>query len=51
MYLLSECEQSSWSSYNINQLVTLLSSLIYSHLEGQGYHQQTGPCWANGKAQ
>uniref|UniRef100_A0A671EH09 Polycystin 1 like 3, transient receptor potential channel interacting n=1 Tax=Rhinolophus ferrumequinum TaxID=59479 RepID=A0A671EH09_RHIFE len=47
MYLLSECEQSSWSSYNINQLVTLLSSLIYSHLEGQGYHQQTGPCWAN----
>ncbi|KAM5208636.1 polycystin-1-like protein 3 isoform 2-T3 [Hipposideros larvatus] len=46
-YLLFKYEQSSWSSYNINQLVTLLSSLIGSHLEGQGCHQQAGPCWAN----
>ncbi|KAM5296967.1 polycystin-1-like protein 3 [Glossophaga mutica] len=46
--LLLECEQSSWSSYNVNQLVALLSSLIYSHLEGQGCHQQSGPSWANG---
>nr|XP_031314018.1 polycystic kidney disease protein 1-like 3 [Camelus dromedarius] len=47
MYLLSECEQSSWSSYNINQLVKLFSSLICSHLEGQGSHQQAGPYWEN----
>ncbi|XP_049720726.1 polycystic kidney disease protein 1-like 3 isoform X1 [Elephas maximus indicus] len=46
-YLLSECEQSSWSSYNINKLVTLLSSLIYSHLEAHGSHQQAGSIWAN----
>ncbi|XP_028357897.1 polycystic kidney disease protein 1-like 3 [Phyllostomus discolor] len=45
--LLSECEQSSWSSYTVNQLVALLSKLIYSHLEGQGCHQQAGPYWAN----
>uniref|UniRef100_A0A8C9DH02 Polycystin 1 like 3, transient receptor potential channel interacting n=1 Tax=Prolemur simus TaxID=1328070 RepID=A0A8C9DH02_PROSS len=46
-YLFSECEQSSWSSYDINKLVTLLSSLIYSHSEGQGCHQQAEPRWAN----
>ncbi|KAM9192129.1 LOW QUALITY PROTEIN: polycystin-1-like protein 3 [Dugong dugon] len=47
-YLLSECEQLSWSSYNINKLVTLLSSLkFYSHLEVQGSHQQAGSIWAN----
>lgn len=51
MCLLSECEHSSWSSYNVNQMVTLLSSLIYSHLEVQGCPQQAGPCWANGKVQ
>ncbi|XP_023369848.1 polycystic kidney disease protein 1-like 3 [Otolemur garnettii] len=33
----------------MNKLVTLLSSLIYSHLEGQGCPQQGGPHWANGK--
>lgn len=47
--LLLECEQSSWRSYNVNQLVALLSNLIYSHLEGQGCHQQAGPYWANDK--
>ncbi|XP_075851694.1 polycystin-1-like protein 3 [Microcebus murinus] len=47
-YLLSECDQSSWSSHDINKLATLLSSLIYSHLEGQGCHQAEPP-WANGK--
>ncbi|XP_039707853.1 polycystin-1-like protein 3 isoform X3 [Pteropus medius] len=46
-YLLSECEQSSWDSYNINQLVKLLSSLVCSHVEHQGYRQQAGSCWAN----
>ncbi|KAM9607613.1 LOW QUALITY PROTEIN: polycystin-1-like protein 3 [Trichechus inunguis] len=47
-YLLSECEQLSWSSYNINKLVTLLSGLkFYSHLEVQGSHQQAGSIWAN----
>ncbi|XP_036087305.1 polycystic kidney disease protein 1-like 3 isoform X4 [Rousettus aegyptiacus] len=46
-YLLSECEQSSWGSYNINQLVKLLSSLVCSHVEHQGYRQQAGSCWAN----
>uniref|UniRef100_A0A2K6F3N4 Polycystin 1 like 3, transient receptor potential channel interacting n=1 Tax=Propithecus coquereli TaxID=379532 RepID=A0A2K6F3N4_PROCO len=46
-YLLSKCDQSSWSSYDINKLVALLSSLIYSHLVGQGCHQQTEPPWAN----
>uniref|UniRef100_A0A2K6SHL1 Polycystin 1 like 3, transient receptor potential channel interacting n=1 Tax=Saimiri boliviensis boliviensis TaxID=39432 RepID=A0A2K6SHL1_SAIBB len=38
-YLLSECEQLSWSSCNITKLVELLSSLLSSHLEGQGCHQ------------
>nr|XP_023493010.1 polycystic kidney disease protein 1-like 3 isoform X3 [Equus caballus] len=46
-YLLSECEPSLWCSYNINKLVKLLSSLIYSHLEAQGCHQQAGSYWAN----
>ncbi|XP_075834133.1 polycystin-1-like protein 3 [Microtus pennsylvanicus] len=40
-HLLSEREQSSWSSCDINTLVTLLSSLICSLLEEQGCHQQT----------
>ncbi|XP_049999422.1 polycystin-1-like protein 3 [Alexandromys fortis] len=40
-HLLSEREQSSWSSCDIDTLVTLLSSLICSHLEEQGCHQQT----------
>ncbi|CAH7063542.1 Pkd1l3 [Phodopus roborovskii] len=40
-HLLPECEQSWWSSYDINRLVKLFSSLIYSHLEDQGCHQQT----------
>nr|XP_042133608.1 polycystic kidney disease protein 1-like 3 isoform X1 [Peromyscus maniculatus bairdii] len=44
-HLLSECEQSSWSSCDINKLVTLFSSLIYSHLEDQGRHQQTESRW------
>uniref|UniRef100_A0A2K5R3E3 Polycystin 1 like 3, transient receptor potential channel interacting n=1 Tax=Cebus imitator TaxID=2715852 RepID=A0A2K5R3E3_CEBIM len=39
-YLLSECKQPSWSSCNITKLVELLSSLLSSHLEGQGCHQQ-----------
>ncbi|XP_078213738.1 polycystin-1-like protein 3 isoform X1 [Callithrix jacchus] len=39
-YLLSECEQPSWNSCNITKLVELLSSLLSSHLEGQGGHQQ-----------
>uniref|UniRef100_A0A2K5DFV1 Polycystin-1-like protein 3 n=1 Tax=Aotus nancymaae TaxID=37293 RepID=A0A2K5DFV1_AOTNA len=39
-YLLSECEQPSWSSCSITKLVELLSSLLSSHLEGQGCHQQ-----------
>uniref|UniRef100_A0A8P0TNH6 Polycystin 1 like 3, transient receptor potential channel interacting n=2 Tax=Canis lupus familiaris TaxID=9615 RepID=A0A8P0TNH6_CANLF len=42
-YLLSECEQSLWTSYSINKLVQLLSSLIYSHLERHGSHQQCEP--------
>uniref|UniRef100_A0A8C0T2X8 Polycystin 1 like 3, transient receptor potential channel interacting n=3 Tax=Canis lupus TaxID=9612 RepID=A0A8C0T2X8_CANLF len=46
-YLLSECEQSLWTSYSINKLVQLLSSLIYSHLERHGSHQQAGPHRAN----
>ncbi|GAB1293636.1 Polycystic kidney disease protein 1-like 3 [Apodemus speciosus] len=44
-HLLSECEQSSWSSCDINKLAKLLSSLIYSHLEDQGCHQQTESRW------
>ncbi|XP_076771978.1 polycystin-1-like protein 3 isoform X2 [Arvicanthis niloticus] len=40
-HLLSECEQSLWSSCDINKLAKLLSALIYSHLEDQGCHQQT----------
>ncbi|CAO2609908.1 Polycystic kidney disease protein 1-like 3 [Lemmus lemmus] len=39
-HLFSEHEQSSWSSCDIDTLVKLLSSLIYSHLEEQGCHQQ-----------
>ncbi|XP_072587689.1 polycystin-1-like protein 3 isoform X6 [Vulpes vulpes] len=46
-YLLSECEQSLWTSYSINKLVQLLSSLICSHLEPHGSHQQAGPHRAN----
>ncbi|KAM9046584.1 LOW QUALITY PROTEIN: polycystin-1-like protein 3 [Megaptera novaeangliae] len=34
-------------SYNINQLVKLLSRLLCSYLEGQGHHQRAGPYWAN----
>eukprot|EP00069_Balaena_mysticetus_P007632 bmy_19154T0 len=34
-------------SYNINQLVKLLSSLVCSYLEGQGRHQWAGPYRAN----
>ncbi|XP_053522580.1 polycystic kidney disease protein 1-like 3 [Artibeus jamaicensis] len=46
--LLLECEQSSWSSYNVNELVALLSNLVCSHLEGQGCHQSAGgPSWAD----
>ncbi|XP_052022317.1 polycystic kidney disease protein 1-like 3 [Apodemus sylvaticus] len=44
-HLLSECEQSSWSSCDINNLAKLLSSLVYSHLADQGSHQQTEPRW------
>ncbi|XP_037062148.1 LOW QUALITY PROTEIN: polycystic kidney disease protein 1-like 3 [Peromyscus leucopus] len=44
-HLLSECEQTSWSSCDINKLVMLFSSLIYSHLEDQGRHQQTESRW------
>ncbi|XP_040593166.1 polycystic kidney disease protein 1-like 3 [Mesocricetus auratus] len=40
-HLLSEREQSWWSSCDINKLVKLFSSLISSHLEDQGSHQQT----------
>ncbi|XP_051024818.1 polycystic kidney disease protein 1-like 3 [Acomys russatus] len=40
-HLLSECEQSSWHSCDINKLSKLLSSLIYCHLDDQGCHQQT----------
>ncbi|XP_055992110.1 polycystin-1-like protein 3 [Sorex fumeus] len=39
-YLLSEGEQSSWSSHNINKLVTLFSNLVCFHLESQGCHQE-----------
>ncbi|XP_055001578.1 polycystic kidney disease protein 1-like 3 [Sorex araneus] len=39
-HLLLECEQSSWSSHNINKLVKLFSDLVCSHLEGPGCHQQ-----------
>ncbi|KAG8518462.1 Polycystic kidney disease protein 1-like 3, partial [Galemys pyrenaicus] len=46
-YRLSESEQSSWSSCNINKLVKLLSSLIHSHLEGPDCHQQAEPYWKN----
>uniref|UniRef100_A0A8C5L6G2 Polycystic kidney disease 1 like 3 n=1 Tax=Jaculus jaculus TaxID=51337 RepID=A0A8C5L6G2_JACJA len=45
--LLSECDLSLWSSCNINKLVKLLSSLIYSHLEDQGRYQQAESHWAN----
>nr|XP_020031713.1 polycystic kidney disease protein 1-like 3 [Castor canadensis] len=38
--LISECEQSLWSSCDTNKLVKLLSSLIYSQLEDQGCYQQ-----------
>ncbi|KAL1783921.1 polycystic kidney disease protein 1-like 3 [Sigmodon hispidus] len=44
-HLLSKCEQSLWSSCDINKLVMLLSSLVYSHLEDQGCHQQTESQW------
>uniref|UniRef100_A0A0G2JV34 Polycystin 1 like 3, transient receptor potential channel interacting n=1 Tax=Rattus norvegicus TaxID=10116 RepID=A0A0G2JV34_RAT len=47
-HLLSECEQSSWSSCDINTLVKLLSGLVYSHLEDQGCHQQTESRWEDG---
>ncbi|XP_028624320.1 polycystic kidney disease protein 1-like 3 [Grammomys surdaster] len=47
-HLLSECEQSLWSSCDINKLVKLLSGLIYSHLEDQGCHQQTQSHWEDG---
>lgn len=50
-HLLSEREQSWWSSCDIGTLVTLLSSLIYSHLEEQGCHQQMEARWEDGKAQ
>ncbi|ELW63050.1 Polycystic kidney disease protein 1-like 3 [Tupaia chinensis] len=33
-YQLSECDQSLWNSSDINKLVKLLYSLVYSHLEG-----------------
>ncbi|XP_055477492.1 polycystic kidney disease protein 1-like 3 [Psammomys obesus] len=45
MHPLSECEQSSWSSCDINKLVKLLSSLIYCHLEDQGCHGQMESRW------
>ncbi|XP_075392848.1 polycystin-1-like protein 3 [Tenrec ecaudatus] len=46
-YLLSECGQPSWSSYEIDKLVAFLSSLISSHLAAQGCHQQSGGIPAN----
>ncbi|XP_024306022.1 polycystin-1-like protein 3 isoform X1 [Homo sapiens] len=45
-YLLSKCEQPPWSSWDITKLVKLLSSLVSSHLEGQGCHQQGERHWA-----
>ena len=51
MYLLSECEPSSWHSDSINELLKLLSGLICSYLEHPGCPQQAGPYWANGKVQ
>lgn len=50
-YLLSKCEQPPWSSWDITKLVKLLSSLVSSHLEGQGCHQQGERHWARGKLQ
>ncbi|XDB59813.1 hypothetical protein AB1E18_013199 [Capra hircus] len=47
MYLLSECEPSSWRSDSINELLKLLSGLICSYLEHPGCPQQAGPYWAN----
>ncbi|KAB0352067.1 hypothetical protein FD754_016924 [Muntiacus muntjak] len=46
-YLLSEYEPSSWRSDSMNELLKLLSGLIYSYLEHPGCHQQAGPYWAN----
>ncbi|XP_054552939.1 polycystic kidney disease protein 1-like 3 isoform X1 [Talpa occidentalis] len=46
-YRLSESERSSWSSCDINKLVKLLSSLVHSHLEGPGCHQQVESYWTN----
>uniref|UniRef100_A0AC11BT40 Polycystin 1 like 3, transient receptor potential channel interacting n=1 Tax=Ovis aries TaxID=9940 RepID=A0AC11BT40_SHEEP len=47
MYLLSECEPSSWHSDSINELLKLLSGLVCSYLEHPGCPQQAGPYWAN----
>ncbi|KAM7059204.1 polycystin-1-like protein 3 [Molossus nigricans] len=49
-YLLSAHEESSWSSYNMGQLVPLFSSLVRAHVEGPGSPQRAGPCGANGKS-
>uniref|UniRef100_A0A452S2L8 Polycystin 1 like 3, transient receptor potential channel interacting n=1 Tax=Ursus americanus TaxID=9643 RepID=A0A452S2L8_URSAM len=46
-YLLSEWEQSLWTSRNISKMAQLLASLICSHLKGHGSHQQAGPHQAN----
>lgn len=48
-YLLSEWEQSLWTSHSISKMAQLLARLICSHLKGHGSHQQAGPHQANGK--
>uniref|UniRef100_F6RF39 Polycystin 1 like 3, transient receptor potential channel interacting n=1 Tax=Ornithorhynchus anatinus TaxID=9258 RepID=F6RF39_ORNAN len=44
-HLLEGCEEFTWSSNNITELVKILSSLIYSHIKSQGScpGQQRGP--------
>ncbi|XP_039769561.1 polycystic kidney disease protein 1-like 3 [Ornithorhynchus anatinus] len=48
-HLLEGCEEFTWSSNNITELVKILSSLIYSHIKSQGScpGQQRGPHPAN----